>query len=322
VTYEEFASDLPVSRTIVFTSVEENEDAFIRCGVEQPMRQLGKGAYRSDLAVRSTEQADLYADRYNKALSMYLDAPKGSVGLLFPRSANGQFLACGQNLTNQNLLVIRNGSGADIVIPDRAGSEAFTMSEARFIEMTEVLCPTYVRPVGMAVIEGNTTQLQALRLSVLNLVAHQEVVPNHEQVANLLEATITLIGYSSGQRQPECLLTNAGRVNVAKLTQEFIEEKYCEAVRMEDLCRATGVGIRTLQRSFREYFDLTITDYLRTVRLDAAHRELAGAHVSRSSVTQIALRHGFSHLGRFSAQFRERFGQSPRETLAMRAILS
>ena len=141
-TYEEFASDLPVSRTIVFTSVEENEEAFSRYGVEQPMRQLGKGAYRSDLAVRSTEQADLYADRYNKAISMYLEAPKGSVGLLFPRSANGQFLACGQNLTNENLL----------------------------------------------------------------------------------EATITCIGYSSGQRLPERLFTNAGRINVAKLAQEFIEK--------------------------------------------------------------------------------------------------
>jgi len=319
VTYEEFASDLPVNRTIVFTSVEENEEAFRRYGVEQPMRQLGKGTYRSDLAVRSTEQADLYADRYNKAISMYLEPPKGAVGLLFPRSTGGQFLACGQNVANENLLVFPNGSGADIVIPDLAGSEALTMSEARFIEMTEVLCPTYIRPVETAMIEGNTTQLQALRLTVLNLVAHEEAVPNHEQVDNLLEATIAWIGYSSGQRQPECLFTNAGRIDVAKLAQEFIEERYYEAVRMEDLCRATGVGIRTLQRCFREYFDLTITNYLKTVRLDAARRELAAAHVLRNSVTQIALRHGFTHLGRFSAQFRERFGQSPRETLAMRA---
>jgi len=79
-----------------------------------------------------------------------------------------------------------------------------------------------------------------------------------------------------------------------------------------------GVGARTVQRSFREYFDLTITDYLNAVRLDAAHRELAAAQPAQDSVTAIALRSGFSHLGRFSVEFRKRFGESPRETLGRR----
>ena len=43
-------------------------------------------------------------------------------------------------------------------------------------------------------------------------------------------------------------------------------------------------------------------DYLKAVRLDAAHRELAAAHPSEDSVTDIALRHGFNHLGRFSIE--------------------
>ncbi len=105
-----------------------------------------------------------------------------------------------------------------------------------------------------------------------------------------------------------------------KRAQEFIEEYYYGAVCSQDLCRVTGVGVRTLQRNFREYFGLTISKYLKTVRLDAARRELATAHPSQVSVAEIAaLRHGFNHLGRFSIQFHERFGDSPRETLAMRA---
>ena len=50
------------------------------------------------------------------------------------------------------------------------------------------------------------------------------------------------------------------RGQVAKLAQEFIEEHHGEAIRMEDLCRETGFGVRTVQRCFREYFDLTIGD--------------------------------------------------------------
>ena len=105
------------------------------------------------------------------------------------------------------------------------------------------------------------------------------------------------------------------RRGVAKRVRTFIDGHFREPVRMEDLCRATGVGVRTLQRSFRQYFDVTVTNYLKAVRLDAAYRDLIAAHPSRDTVTKIALRNGCSHLGRFSSEFRERFGQLPSETL-------
>jgi len=101
----------------------------------------------------------------------------------------------------------------------------------------------------------------------------------------------------------------------AKRVRAFIDGHFREPVRMADLCRATGGGVRTLQRCFKQCFGVTVTDYLKAMRLDAAHRDLITAHPSRDTVATIALRNGFSHLGRFSSQFRERFGQLPRETL-------
>ena len=106
-----------------------------------------------------------------------------------------------------------------------------------------------------------------------------------------------------------------GTQSVAKRARAFIDGHFREPVRMEDLCRATGVGVRTLQRCFRQCFGVTVTSYLKAVRLDAAYRDLIAAHPSRDTVTTIAERNGCSHLGRFSSEFRERFGQLPRETL-------
>ena len=319
--YEEFASDLPRHRTVVFTSAEENEEAMRRSGVNQKVRQLGKGEFRSDLAVQNTEQGDLFSDRFSKACSMFLEPPVGMVGLLFFRSANGQLLASGDNVANDKLVVVPNGSGIDLVTPDLAGSEAMAVPEARFIEMTEVLCPTpkSVRPDRMAVIEGDAAQLHVLRKGLIDLVAHPDSDPDPELVSNLIAETIAWMGHASSHWRPEGLVVNGARRHVAKLAQEFIEEHHHEAVRIEDLCRVTGVGIRTLQRCFREYFDLTITEYLKTVRLDAAFRELVAAHPLHDSVSTIARQEGFRHLGRFSEEFRERFGKLPREALAMRA---
>ena len=103
--------------------------------------------------------------------------------------------------------------------------------------------------------------------------------------------------------------------DVAKLARAFIDGHFRGPVCMEDLCRATGVGVRTVQRCFRKRFGVSVTSYLKAVRLDAAYRDLVTAHSSGDCVTTIALRNGYSHLGRFAAEFRERFGQLPKETL-------
>lgn len=252
---------------------------------------------------------------------MCLEPPQGTVGLLVFRSATGQFRASGKNVANDKFVILPNGSGTDIVAPDLCGSEAITFPEARFTEMTETLCPTpkSVRPEGMTVVEGNTAQLHALRKAVLRLVANPDSDAEDERVSNLLATTVGWMGHSSSRCRPEGLTVNGARSRVAKQAREFIEAHYREAVHLEDLCRVTGVGLRTLQRSFREYFDLTVREYLKTLRLDAAHRDLATAHPEQDLVTTIAMQHGFTHLGRFSVEFRERFGESPSETLAMRA---
>ena len=317
-TYEEFTSGLPLDRTFTFTSAEEMEEELLRSGVYQPMRQLGQGKFRSHLAVLSTEQGDLFSDRYNVAISLYLEPPVGTVGILFPRTESGHFLAAGDDVGNDKLIVSHAGSGVDITGPSLIGSEAIAVPEARFIEMSEVLSPTSKRPEKMTTIGGNTAELQKLRNAVADLINQPDLDPNGEQISNLIGQTIAWMGDSSSQWGPERLTVNGARIRVAKLAQEFIEEHYRERVCLEDLCRVTGVGIRTLQRCFREYFNFTISDYLSTVRLDSARRELAASHSSQDTVSSIALKHGFTHLGRFSVKIHERFGESPSAILARR----
>ena len=55
--------------------------------------------------------------------------------------------------------------------------------------------------------------------------------------------------------------------------------------------------------------------YLKHCRLEAARRELSSAERDQTTVTEVALRYGFYHLGRFSGLYRETFGELPSETL-------
>lgn len=81
-----------------------------------------------------------------------------------------------------------------------------------------------------------------------------------------------------------------------------------------ELAQAVGTTPRSLQRGFKETVGISPIVYMRNVRLDRVRDELiAGA--GGDSVTVVAMRWGFFHLGRFSQQYRTRFGYLPSETL-------
>jgi AraC-like DNA-binding protein len=317
--YQTFSSDIPKHRAITFTSAEQVEETFLNMGIHQEMQQLGRGSLQADLAVRSTELADLFADRYSKACRMKLESPPDMIGLLFFRSANGKFLANGANVANDKLFFQPKGVVANLVTPDLAGSEVISIPDSRFNKLFETLCPNHARPECMTVIDGNTRQLNGLRRALLKLLAQPETSLDKEEISNLLAATIAWIGDSTGQWQPKDLRVREPCRRIAKLTEEYIQEHYTDAIPIEDICRVTGVGVRTLQRCFREYFDVNISEYISSVRLQKAHRELVASHRSEKTVSHIALKHGFTHLGRFSVLFRQRYGDFPSEVLALRA---
>ncbi|MEV6240778.1 AraC family transcriptional regulator [Lentzea sp. NPDC051838] len=95
----------------------------------------------------------------------------------------------------------------------------------------------------------------------------------------------------------------------------IIEEHADEPLTVEDIAEAVGVGVRSLQAGFRRFADTTPLAYLRDVRLGQVHTELLAAEPGSVNVTDVATRWAFPHLGRFSVQYRERFGESPSATL-------
>ncbi|MEU7750449.1 AraC family transcriptional regulator [Micromonospora sp. NPDC049171] len=94
----------------------------------------------------------------------------------------------------------------------------------------------------------------------------------------------------------------------------LIADHHAEALTVGDVAEALRVSVRTLQDCFRRELRTTPTAYLRACRLDAAQRSLRAAEPG-VSVTTVALRHGFVHLGRFATEYRSRFGESPSATL-------
>jgi len=87
-----------------------------------------------------------------------------------------------------------------------------------------------------------------------------------------------------------------------------------EPITIDDVAVAAHISTRGLQYAFRRALDTTPAAYLRTVRLDGAHRDLQNASADQS-ITAIARRWGFSNTSRFSALYRDVYGRTPRQTI-------
>ncbi|QZY51672.1 AraC family transcriptional regulator [Leucobacter tenebrionis] len=76
-----------------------------------------------------------------------------------------------------------------------------------------------------------------------------------------------------------------------------------------------GVSGRTLQSAFRQVIGESPMRAQRRERLRRVRKELLASDPLGEQVGAVALRHGFTHLGRFSGQYREEFGELPSVTL-------
>jgi AraC-like DNA-binding protein len=81
------------------------------------------------------------------------------------------------------------------------------------------------------------------------------------------------------------------------------------------LAAEVAVSVRSLQTGFARSVGQAPMRYLRQVRLERVRDELAQAEPGATTITQVATRWGFTHLGRFAQEYRTTFGELPSSRL-------
>ncbi|WP_157813782.1 helix-turn-helix transcriptional regulator [Sinorhizobium meliloti] len=81
------------------------------------------------------------------------------------------------------------------------------------------------------------------------------------------------------------------------------------------IAREAGISVRALQLAFRRFKGTTPLSYLQAMRLAAARDELLNS-TSPPSISAVARKAGFTHMGRFAAAYSEAYGEAPSETFA------
>ncbi|MEO5323466.1 AraC family transcriptional regulator [Mesorhizobium sp. CC13] len=96
-----------------------------------------------------------------------------------------------------------------------------------------------------------------------------------------------------------------------KRAEEFIRANVASSIGLLEIAEAAGVAPRTLQLAYRNAFGFSPMRALTRERMRRARFDLVA---SDATVTDVALKWGFTHFGRFAAEYRHEFGELPRET--------
>lgn len=100
-----------------------------------------------------------------------------------------------------------------------------------------------------------------------------------------------------------------------KRAEEFMHEHLCVDITTLKLVEAAGVSERSLYYGFKRWRNTTPMSYLRRIRLERARKDLQNAGREGRSITDVAMSLGYTHLSRFSKDYKARFGETPSETM-------
>lgn len=134
------------------------------------------------------------------------------------------------------------------------------------------------------------------------------------KVFELLALHLDLMANHAGQTQ-SCSGLKPDTVARLHYAKEILTNQLENPPLLSELAKQVGMSDRTLQRGFKSLFNITVVGFLKQQRLLQAEQLLRqGTH----SVTEVANRVGYGHLGHFAAAFRQQFGITPQACLAGR----
>ncbi|MDD0811001.1 helix-turn-helix domain-containing protein [Curvibacter sp. RS43] len=108
------------------------------------------------------------------------------------------------------------------------------------------------------------------------------------------------------------------RLALVMAARELARQPSGEALSVDALCQQLHLTRRTLQNHFQSVLGESPADFLKAVRLNACRRRLREPSAP-DKVQDVAAQWGFFHMGHFSQDYKDLFGELPSQTLRQRA---
>jgi AraC family ethanolamine operon transcriptional activator len=289
-------------------------------------RQINPGAFRDRLLLTQVGSLGIFRNRWERAIHYRGVAPKGTVGLAITLAQTGEARWVGQPATVDDVIVTPCGMESEYISGSLWDSVVFTIPQVDFLQ--QIADASHADPTELLrrpSVVHLTTQVAAKVREACNAYLHiaEQSLARPEApsaLAGMAKSTTALIVRALGSswvphdRKPG----HSRQLQLIDKAVDYYEYREDEAIWINNLCRELGVSERTLRYAFHEQTGVSPLNFLKRQRLNRARRALREANSTEVLVKQVAFTYGFTHLGQFSRDYRQMFGEAPSEMLRRR----
>jgi AraC family ethanolamine operon transcriptional activator len=283
-----------------YDAVEVLEQTASAAGWNLQYRQVEPGKLRAHALLTEVDGVFFQREGGNRHVEVHGDALENYVTVFIPTGA-GKARVRGQDLMHHDFSVIAPGATLDITALPGCDAFSVLIPVSRF-ELDGHLLNTDVTALERrTVVNYRTEALNRIRRDTRIVIGKGDSEATSRVVAEVLRA-MTPENVAEPSRNGWRVMARA---------RDYMEAHLREPFRIPEVCHYARVSSRTLERAFLRHLNTTPVAYVRYRRLDMVRRELSLE--DGRTIAEIASANGFTHLGRFSVDFREQFGCSPRD---------
>ncbi len=282
------------------------------------------GSVEKNLSLQISDPS-LYAahHRYGHLLHLTGHTPTEFVGFIIPLQEKplighrGQILAPDEMIT----LTKRNQEVDFVTLP---GAEFLSVRIGTDREI-QLLASSDVdaRESPTSITRMDPRLLKRLKKEILHLVYcaprfrnSQDLAAHQSWEAELFEYLALILDDS----RPAPLTVRQNRCRaLASQVRDYLEANLNRVVSIAEICSYFEVRPRTLHYAFKVCFGVSPSHYHRCRRLQLVRAQLLYRNPAEATVTELATERHFFHFGRFAADYKSVFGETPAQTLASRA---
>ena len=254
--------------------------------------------------------------------------PKGMRTFALAVGNGPNILWQGSTVSNSELMVFNPSGDLHAVTPPGTSICSFSMTNAYISEyLARQDCgidPLPQESLVLTVGEDASAKLMQDMSQLSRCITHSHTHQQAHDLSLLLEESLadTLLGNLVGRHSAiNCVATHRA-AQLASNAVEYIEAHKRQVLRVSQICKALGVGQRTLELCFKKHLGISPKQFLQSVRLLGCQQALLEAEAESSYVSEIAADWGYWHMSQFAREYQCVYGELPSHTLRRSKIIS
>jgi len=301
---------------VVTRSDDVDDQATLLKGWDQSYTQLEAGNFEAEVqSAQLTRDCGVFRKMTNKKLHKVFALPTNTFGFAVQVDQSGPTVFQGQLTSPGDILVLPGDQQLELICHGKFDVIAVSFPRAEL----ELLAGPAQFGVAAGILRGGRgkevgrwflSEFSELSRAKRNICSTRAARFHDELLHRCAGALDTPFENDRPSRQLALRIFDEAKA--------FINDSICREYvpSVNEVAAQLRRSTRTLEYSFDHVAGVPPSKYLKCLRLCCARRDLKDS--AEASVTAVAVKWGFWHLGRFSIAYREMFGELPSQTRGKR----